>query len=147
MDDEYSQFELLPTHLQKQDCKKNIAKVNRSERVLLPTDHFLDRLTGAQGILLFYNFLPDKHLTLKPNLNKNSCLKIENLSSDILDAAKKIIVNKQKSKGDAHENTEELEAKIDQLSSDNKHLRQKMSGLEQKLDEQNRKLDLLLRKL
>ena len=147
MDDEYSQFELLPTHLQKQDCKKNIAKVNVSKRVQFSTDNFLDRLTGARGILLFYNFLPDKHLTLKPNLNKNSCLKIENLSSDILDAAKKIIVNKQKSKGDANENTEELEAKIDQLSSDNKQLRQKMSGLEQKLDEQNTKLDLLLRKL
>ena len=109
--------------------------------------YFLDRLTGAQEILLFYNFLPDKHLTLKPNLKKNSCLKIENLSSDILDAAKKIIGNKQKSKADANGNTEELEAKIDQLSSDNKQLRQKMSGLEQKLDEQNTKLDLLLRKL
>ena len=83
--------------------------------------------------MLFYNFLPDKSLTLKPNLNKNSCLKIENLSSDILDAAKKIIVNKQKLKPDANENTEELEAKIDQLASDNQQLRQKMSGLENKL--------------
>merc|ERR1711862_984273 len=81
---------------------------------------------------------PDKHLTLKPNLKKNSCLKIENLSSDILDAAKKIIVNKQKSKADANGNTEELEAKIDQLSSDNKQLRQKMSGLEQKPDEKHK---------
>ena len=35
------------------------------------------RVTGATGILLFYNYLPDKRLKFKPNLNKNDCFGVK----------------------------------------------------------------------
>ena len=105
-------------------------------------------MTGAQGILLFYNYLPDKCLTVKPNENTNNCVKIESLTSDILDAARKIIIRKEKSQGRESSVTSlEVDHKLASLTSANELLRQKVTRLEQKIDEQNRKLDLILTKL
>ena len=105
------------------------------------------RLTGAQGILLFYNYLPDKCLTVKPNQNSNSCVKIESLASDILDAARKIVIRKEKGGDGSSAGSSEVEKKLSSLTSANEQLRQKVTRLEQKIDEQNRKLDILLAKL
>ena len=108
---------------------------------------FSGRLTGAQGILLFYNYLPDKCLTVKPNENTNNCVKIESLTSDILDAARKIIIRKEKSGHESTVTSLEVDHKLESLTSANEQLRQKVTRLEQKIDEQNRKLDLILTKL
>ena len=35
------------------------------------------RVTGATGILLFYNYLPEKRLTFKPNAYKYDCLRVK----------------------------------------------------------------------
>ena len=108
---------------------------------------FSGRLTGAQGILLFYNYLPDKCLTVKPNENTNNCVKIESLTSDILDAARRIIIRKEKREPEASETSLEVDQKLAGLTSANELLRHKVTRLEQKIDEQNRKLDLILTKL
>merc|ERR1711971_977985 len=105
----------------------------------------LQRLTGAQGILLFYNYLPDKCLTVKPNENSNSCVKIESLTSDILEAARRIIIRKEKTGHESSVTSLEVDHKLG-LTSANELLRQKVTRLEQKIDEQNRKLDLILTK-
>merc|ERR1711971_694298 len=105
----------------------------------------LQRLTGAQGILLFYNYLPDKCLTVKPNENSNSCVKIESLTSDTLEAARRIIIRKEKSGQESSVTSLEVDHKLG-LTSANELLRQKVTRLEQKIDEQNRKLDLILTK-
>ena len=34
-------------------------------------------VTRATKILLFYNYLPDKRLKFKPNLNKNECFELK----------------------------------------------------------------------
>ena len=104
-------------------------------------------MTGAQGILLFYNYLPDKCLSVRPNENSNSCVKIESLTSDILEAARRIIIRKEKSEHESSVTSLEVDDKLTDLTSANELLRQKVTRLEQKIDEQNRKLDLILTKL
>ena len=104
------------------------------------------RLTGAQGILLFYNYLPDKCLVVKPNQNRNNCVKIESLTTDILDAARKIIIHQQKNTDDKVAEFTYLEDKVVELTSSNQKLHEKVECLEMKIDEQNKKLDLLLRR-
>ena len=100
-------------------------------------------MTGAQGILLFYNFLPDKHLTIKPNSKTYTCMKVEKVGDEIIDAAKSIILRKQKKDGGVDQETEERNQEIDQkfeeAAASNKILVQKVSDLE-------RKIDLLLNK-
>lgn len=105
------------------------------------------RLTGAHGILLFYNYLPDKCLRVKPNENSNNCVKIENLTSDILEAARRIIIRKEKSGHETSVTSLEVENKFAGLTLANELLKQKVTRLEQKIDEQNHKLDLILTKL
>ena len=102
------------------------------------SDKFNCRLTGAQDILLFYNFLPDKCLRTKPNLHRNSCLRIENLNSEIIDASKKIILKK---------NEQSNFSNVDELMKSNENLKIAVSDLKSQLDEQNRKLDMILKKL
>jgi len=101
------------------------------------------RVTGAQGILLFYNFLPDKHLTIKPNSKTYTCMKVEKVGDEIIDAAKSIILRKQKKDVGVDQETEERNQEIDQkfeaAAASNKILVQKVSDLE-------RKIDLLLNK-
>ena len=40
------------------------------------------KLTGAEGILLFYSFLPEKTMTIKANDDKNDCLGCFQVSSN-----------------------------------------------------------------
>merc|ERR1719430_531407 len=102
------------------------------------------RVTGAQGILLFYNFLPDKHLTIKPNSKTYSCLKVEKVGDEIVDAAKSIILRKQKedvtTNQDVEERNKEIDQKFEAAAASNKILVDKISELE-------RKIDLLLKKI
>ncbi|XP_040572206.1 transient receptor potential cation channel subfamily A member 1 homolog [Lepeophtheirus salmonis] len=58
---------------------------------------FFHRVTGATGILLFYSFLPDKKLTIKPNekLNGCPCFKIHSMDRSIISSAKKIVLSKK----------------------------------------------------
>jgi len=101
------------------------------------------RVTGAQGILLFYNFLPDKHLTIKPNSKTYSCLKVEKVGDEIVDAAKSIILRKQKEdvmiNPDVEARNKEIDQKFEAAAASNKILVDKISDLE-------RKIDLLLKK-
>eukprot|EP00092_Neocalanus_flemingeri_P107521 GFUD01138001.1.p1 GENE.GFUD01138001.1~~GFUD01138001.1.p1 ORF type:complete len:221 (+),score=59.42 GFUD01138001.1:47-664(+) len=98
------------------------------------------RVTGAQGILLFYNFLPDKHLTIKPNSKSYNCIKVEKVGDEIIDAAKTIILRKQKEdgSGDTQQQVEERNKEIEQRFEDaavtNKILVKKVSDLEKKID-------------
>ena len=102
-------------------------------------------MTGAQGILLFYNFLPDKHLTIKPNSKTYNCLKVEKVGDEIIDAAKSIILRKQKEDGTGdplhqmEERNKEMEQKFEEAAVSNKILVKKVSDLE-------RKIDLLIKK-
>jgi len=102
------------------------------------------RVTGAQGILLFYNFLPDKHLTIKPNSTNYNCIKVEKVGDEIINAAKSIILKKQKEESNGNQENEkqnqELDRKISEAMAENKNLVKKVSDLE-------RKIDLLLTKL
>merc|ERR1719278_618930 len=54
------------------------------------------RLTGAQDILLFYNYLPEKRLVLKPNSKNEDCLKVVRIGEDIVKSAKTIIMDREK---------------------------------------------------
>ena len=84
---------------------------------------------------------------MRPNENSNSCVKIESLTSDILEAARRIIIRKEKSEHESSVTSLEVDDKLTDLTSANELLRQKVTRLEQKIDEQNRKLDLILTKL
>ena len=93
---------------------------------------------------MFYNFLPDKCLTLKPNVNKNNCMRIESLGSDIIGEAKKIIIGQRKK----IETSEERKSDklIEKLVSDNDELKSTMKSLLSTLEKQNGKIELLLKK-
>ena len=84
---------------------------------------------------------------MKPNQNRNNCVKIESLTTDILDAARKIIIDyQQKNTDDKVAEFTYLEDKVVELTSSNQKLHEKVECLEMKIDEQNKKLDLLLRR-
>ena len=83
---------------------------------------------------------------MRPNENSNSCVKIESLTSDILEAARRIIICKEKIGHESSVTSLEVDHKLADLTSANELLRQKVTRLEQKIDEQNRKLDLILTK-
>ena len=82
--------------------------------------------------------MPDKCLRAKPNLHRNSCLRIENLNSEIIDASKKIILKKNKQSNFSN---------VDELMRSNENLKIAVSDLKSQLDEQNRKLDMILKKI
>ena len=69
-------------------------------------------------------------------MSHGSCVKIENLSPDILEAAKKIVLQRQK---DGIVRTDksgssELEESIEEMRRENKDLLSKVDKLEQKID-------------
>ncbi|QQP57720.1 Transient receptor potential cation channel protein painlesslike, partial [Caligus rogercresseyi] len=73
------------------------------------------KVTGATGILLFYSFLPDKKLKIRPNEKRDGCpcFKIHDLDRGIISSAKKIVLNRQYKE----QNIEilELSAKVDSI--------------------------------
>jgi len=79
------------------------------------------KMTGATNILLFYNFLPDKQLSVKPNRRGETCSIEKPLPRDIIQSARRIIQKREKV---AH-----------------------ASQLENKIENLERKLDLILKKL
>jgi hypothetical protein len=104
----------------------------------LVANFLIFRVTGAQGILLFYNFLPDKHLTIKPNSKSYNCIKVEKVGDEIIDAAKSIILRKQKKDdgGDQEmeERNKEIDQRLEEAAVSNKILVKKVSDLEKKID-------------
>lgn len=96
------------------------------------------RLTGATGILLFYNYLPNKQLVLKPNKPRENCLEQEALPRDILDSARLIILEREekdrrrRNKGELAEEVEEGD--VAKMASFEEHMVARMARLEEKLD-------------
>merc|ERR1712211_61812 len=90
------------------------------------------RFTGAQDILLFYNYLPEKQLVLKPNSKSEDCLKVVRIGEDIVRAAKSIIVDKEKVAKHGKEGQGGVEEELAKLSE-----RSKM--VERQLEESRRR--------
>ena len=95
-------------------------------------------MTGAQRILLFYNFLPDKKLILKPNKKHGSCLQLETLSPDIIQDTKTLVLHHQRTETSQESGLEtsnsQLSARVEQLSEDNRLLLSKVNSLQQSID-------------
>ena len=55
--------------MKKEQLSGSNAEKNKCPALIIPNFYFVaaTRLTGATGILLFYNYLPDKLLNIKPN--------------------------------------------------------------------------------
>ena len=100
------------------------------------------RLSGARGVLLFYNFLPERQLVVRPNVDQQSCVRVEQLGSEIIRAAKEIVLRKERQTGTNEERDKmsEMEKKLDHSSVANQTLTRKIAELEGKID-------LLLQKL
>eukprot|EP00090_Calanus_glacialis_P022890 TRINITY_DN35239_c0_g1_i2.p1 TRINITY_DN35239_c0_g1~~TRINITY_DN35239_c0_g1_i2.p1 ORF type:complete len:1056 (-),score=229.38 TRINITY_DN35239_c0_g1_i2:74-3241(-) len=89
---------------------------------------------GAKGFLIFYTYLPDKQVTLRPNVNNKCCvLAADEMGKDIIQAAKEILAQQRKVKSE--ENVE-----ISALRKELNEIREKM----EKMDDIARKIDMLL---
>ncbi len=76
------------------------------------------KVTGAANVLLFYEFIPDKTLTIYPNKKSGFCLiNLEVMSEKVIAKAKTIITNKQKATLDdgLQCRIKAIEEKLDQL--------------------------------
>ncbi|CAB4067884.1 TRPA1 [Lepeophtheirus salmonis] len=81
-----------------QEKAETVGYVSRVETIsYTEVDTKYSKVTGATGILLFYSFLPDKKLTIKPNekLNGCPCFKIHSMDRSIISSAKKIVLSKK----------------------------------------------------
>ena len=89
------------------------------------------KLTGATKLLLFYNFLPDKKLTFKPNSKRRdcSCLHVEMMDEDIISAAKSIELKKMRK-----EQESDLDKKVEMLQSEISDLGNKLDFIITKLN-------------
>ena len=93
------------------------------------------RMTGAKHILLFYNFLPDKKLTIKPNKGNKSCVQPETLSQDIIQSTKTLVLRHRRSEtAESQEKTSQLSERVEQLSQDNQLLLSKVNLLQQTME-------------
>jgi len=120
-------------------CCRQIYKSRTARRLF-------QKVTGAQGILLFYNFLPDKQLVHKPNSRDQDCLKLMRVGQDIVDAAKTIVLNKEKEAkrkmtGGVEEElarlsnkNRDMEKQLEETVKTNRDLVDKLSSLEHKID-------------
>jgi len=89
---------------------------------------------GAKGFLLFYAYLPEKQVTLKPNVNNKCCaLAADEMGRDIIVAAKEILAEQRKVESDD-------KGEISSLRKELIDLREKM----EKMDDMARKIDMLL---
>ena len=70
------------------------------------------KVTGATGVLLFYSFLKEAKITIKPNEKPVQCklLLVNEMDDNIITSAKKIIAEKSK-----EDKIESLEAKLDAM--------------------------------
>ena len=87
---------------------------------------------GATEILLFYKFLPNKSVTIRPNERGNdcSCLRVDELGRSIVAAAKEIVIKQQRA---------EL--------SDEESVADKVNALQAQVDRLESNIDLILKKL
>merc|ERR1712107_335127 len=89
---------------------------------------------GAKSFLLFYNYLPNKQVTISPNAVSNCCqISSDQMGREIIRAAKDIVARKRK---------EETAFEEDQLRKELRELRSRMA----QMDEMSRKLDQLLQR-
>merc|ERR1711892_474891 len=98
---------------------------------------------GATEILLFYKFLPNKSVTIRPNERENdcSCIRVDEIGRTIISAAKEIIIKQQtkqvKDEDDVGEKIETMQKNFDT----------KINELESKMGNIETKIDLILRKM
>ena len=127
-------------------CKRSLSCLRQLYRSRTIRRIF-QRLTGAQDILLFYNYLPEKQLVLKPNSKSEDCLKVVRIGEDIVKAAKTIVLDREKALKhgkEGHGIEEELahlserskavERQLEESKRENKGLSDKITSLEQKID-------------
>lgn len=96
------------------------------------------KITGATGILLFYSWLPDKLLRIKPNKNNNlcSCFAIETMGKEVIDSAKAVVVKKAQSLVTENEATNVLNRM--------KKLEDNQEAIQGQIEEISSKIDLIL---
>ena len=106
---------------------------------------FFQKITGAQGILLFYNYLPERQLVLRPNARSQDCLRVVTIGRDIVEAAKVIVLTKEKEERRGREGevgelarlgerSLALERKVEEARGENRQLVDKITSLENKID-------------
>merc|ERR1711994_855620 len=89
---------------------------------------------GAKSFLLFYNYLPDKQVTISPNAVKNCCqIGSDQMGREIIQAAKDIVARNRKQDTEVEEN---------ELRKELQELKFRMN----QMDEMSRKLDELLQR-
>jgi len=97
------------------------------------------KVTGATAILLFYTWLPDKTLTLTPNKSRPlcPCLAIEAMGSDVIEAAKAVVVKKRQAV------LEEKEDKLATMERGQEELAAQLKLVQEKMD---RMLEVMMAK-
>lgn len=91
-------------------------------------------MLGAKGFLLFYTYLPNKQVTLKPNVNRKCCILAgDEMGRDIILAAKEVLSKQRKVE-------EEDFVEMSSLRKELLELRERM----EKMDDISRKIDMLL---
>merc|ERR1712037_64114 len=89
---------------------------------------------GAKSFLLFYNYLPNKQVTISPNAVSNCCqIGSDQMGREIVQAAKEIVARKRK---------QETAFEEDDLRKELHELKSRMA----QMDEMSRKLDQLLQR-
>jgi len=77
------------------------------------------RKFGAKRFLLFYTYLPDKQLTLTPNVNMKCCTMTgDEMGSNIIAAAKQIIADKSKTQNDDNDEISSLRQEVTDLKAE-----------------------------
>merc|ERR1719266_2295850 len=127
-------------------CKRSLSCLRQLYRSRTIRRIF-QRLTGAQDILLFYNYLPEKKLVLKPNSKNEDCLKVVRIGEDIVKAAKTIVLDREKTLkhgkegrgieeklAQLNERSKAVERQLKESRKENKNLSEKITSLEQKID-------------
>merc|ERR1711892_1084783 len=87
---------------------------------------------GSTGILLFYKFLPNKSVTIRPNERENdcSCLRVDEIVRSFVAAAKEIVIKQQRAE-----------------VSDEECVADKVNALQAQVDRLESNIDLILKKL
>lgn len=95
-----------------------------------------NKITGATGILLFYNFLPYKTLTIRPNRRDTECfsrcMNVEVMAESIVNSAKNLLM-KQRNEKDCHSEDSarimDVERKVDRLTNSIDDMKNLMEAL------------------
>ena len=89
------------------------------------------RLFGSTDILLFYNLLPTKKLTLKPNNQRRdcNCLEVELMDEAVIRKVKEIVIKRKISENEGE--GRDLEEKFEDMKE---KMELKISSLESKID-------------